>query len=250
MASSITSAVVARVETARANRFLAALPLHDYSLLAPHLRTVELERGVVLHDDGEPIDHVYFPHKGMVSVVTIMRNGATVETASLGRTGVIGGTAALGARRAVGRAIVQLPGTASRIAIAKFHAVAQESEAIRQLAVRYNDLLIAQIQQAVACNALHTLEARLCRWLLQTHDCVDGDTIPLTQEFLGQMLGVRRTSVTLTARLLQSAGMIRYRRGHIQVIDRAGLEDAACECYAAIREHADEVFSPSAAVAG
>ena len=114
MASSITSAVVARVETARANRFLAALPLHDYSLLAPHLRTVELERGVVLHDDGEPIDHVYFPHKGMVSVVTIMRNGATVETASLGRTGVIGGTAALGARRAVGRAIVQLPGTASR----------------------------------------------------------------------------------------------------------------------------------------
>jgi CRP-like cAMP-binding protein len=225
------------------------LPLHDYSLLAPHLRIVELVRSIVLHDPGEPIDHVYFPHSGMVSVVTIMRNGATVETATLGRTGVIGGTAAFGARHAVGRAIVQLPGSASRVPAARFHAAAQESQAIRELAVRYNDLLIAQIQQSVACNALHTLEARLCRWLLQTHDCVDGDTIPLTQEFLGQMLGVRRTSVTLAARLLQSAGMIRYRRGHIQVVDRSGLEDAACECYGAIQEHTDAVF-PAVAAAG
>jgi CRP-like cAMP-binding protein len=223
--------------------------LHDYSLLAPHLRIVELARGAVLHDAGEPFEHVYFPHSGMVSVVTIMRNGATVETATLGRTGVIGGTAAFGAHRAVGRSIVQLPGTASRLPAARFHAAAQESQAIRELAVRYNDLLIAQIQQSVACNALHTLEARLCRWLLQTHDCVDGDTIPLTQEFLGQMLGVRRTSVTLAARLLQSAGLIRYRRGHIQVVDRAGLEDAACECHGVIKEHTDEVFAPSA-VAG
>jgi len=249
MPSSTTAASV-RLDTARANRFLAALPLHDHSLLAPHLRSVELARGVVLHDAGEPIDYVYFPHSGMVSVVTIMRNGATVETASLGRTGVIGGTAALGARHAVGRAIVQLPGSASRLPAPRFHAAAQESQAIRDLAVRYNDLLIAQTQQSVACNALHTLEARLCRWLLQTHDCVNGDAIPLTQEFLGQMLGVRRTSVTLAARLLQSAGMIRYRRGHILVVDRAGLEEAACECYAAIQEHTDEVFPASHAAAG
>jgi CRP-like cAMP-binding protein len=244
---SSAAGVAARLETARTNRFLAVLPLHDYSLLAPHLRTVELERGALLHDAGEPIEQVYFPHSGMVSLVTITRNGATVETASLGRTGVIGGSAGLGARRAVGRAIVQLPGTASRLPASRFHAIARESEAIHELAVRYNDLLIAQIQQSVACNALHTLEARLCRWLLQTHDCVNGDSIPLTQEFLGQMLGVRRTSVTLAARLLQSAGMIRYRRGHIQVVDREGLEDAACECYAAIKEHADEVFPVSAA---
>jgi len=245
-----TTAVLARVDTARTNRFLAALPLNDFSLLAPHLRIVELTRGVVLHEAGEPIEHVYFPHTGMVSVVTIMRNGATVETASLGRTGVIGAGAGFGGRRGIGRAIVQLPGTASRMPAARFHAAAQESAAIRELAVRYNDLLIAQIQQSVACNALHTLEARLCRWLLQTHDCVGGDTIPLTQEFLGQMLGVRRTSVTLAARLLQSAGLIRYRRGHIQVVDRAALEDAACECYAAIQEHTDEVFPAAAAAAG
>jgi CRP-like cAMP-binding protein len=242
-----TTVTAARLDSVRGNRFLAVLPANDFSLLAPQLRTVPLERGAVLHDIGEPIEHVYFPHSGMVSLVTITRSGATVETASLGRAGIVGGSAGLGARQAVGRAIVQLPGTASRLLASRFHAAAKESEAIRELAIRYNDLLIAQIQQSVACNALHTLEARLCRWLLQTHDCVDGDTIPLTQEFLGQMLGVRRTSVTLAARLLQSAGMIRYRRGHIQVVDREGLEDAACECYAAIKEHADEVFPVSAA---
>jgi len=148
-----TTAVLARVDTARTNRFLAALPLNDFSLLAPHLRIVELTRGVVLHEAGEPIEHVYFPHTGMVSVVTIMRNGATVETASLGRTGVIGAGAGFGGRRGIGRAIVQLPGTASRMPAARFHAAAQESAAIRELAVRYNDLLIAQIQQSVACNA-------------------------------------------------------------------------------------------------
>jgi CRP-like cAMP-binding protein len=238
-----------RLDVVRTNRFLAALPLNDFSLLAPHLRIVELQRGTVLHDADEPLEHVYFPHSGMVSVVTLMRNGASVETATLGRAGVIGATAAFGGRHAIGRAIVQLPGTASRLPAARFHAAAQESEAIRNLAVRYNDLLIGQIQQSVACNALHTLEARLCRWLLQTHDCMDGDTIPLTQEFLGQMLGVRRTSVTLAARLLQSAGMIRYRRGHIQVVDRAALEDASCECYGAVQEHCSDVF-PMAVASG
>src|SRR5437764_1144705 len=107
----------------------------------------------------------------------------------------------------------------------------------------YNDLLLAQVQQSVACNALHALEARLCRWLLQTHDCTDGDMIPLTQELLGQMLGVRRTTVTIAARLLQSAALIRYRRGHIQILDRVGLENTSCECYALIRQNADKVFS-------
>jgi DNA-binding transcriptional regulator YhcF (GntR family) len=112
--------------------------------------------------------------------------------------------------------------------------------------VRYNDLLLAQTQQSVACNALHALEARLCRWLLKAHDCVDSDSIPLTQEFLGHMLGVRRTTVTIAARLLQSAGLIRYRRGHIQILDRKALEDIACECYAVVRQNVEKVFSTSA----
>jgi hypothetical protein len=119
-----------------------------------------------------------------------------------------------------------------------------QSQAIRDLIVRYSDLLLAHVQQSVACNALHTLEARLCRWLLQTHDCMDGDVIPLTQEYLGQMLGVRRTTVTIAARLLQSAGLIRYRRGHIQILDRATLEDITCECYGVVRQNADKVFPP------
>jgi CRP-like cAMP-binding protein len=149
----------------------------------------------------------------------------------------------LGARSTIARAIVQLPGTAAWISASQFHTAAAQSPALRELIVRYNDVLLAQVQQSVACNALHGLEARLCRWLLQTHDCIDGNVIPLTQEFLGQMLGVRRTTVTIAARLLQSAGLIRYRRGHIQVLDRAALEDIACECYAVVKHNADKVFA-------
>src|SRR5499426_2699851 len=214
-----TPPLARQLEHGRFNRFLAILPPHDFSLLAPHLRTTALERGVMLHDVGEEIEHVYFPHTGMVSLVAVMPSGATVETATM-------------------------PGTAAWISASRFHAAATESRAIRDLVVRYNDLLLAQVQQSVACNALHTLEARLSRWLLQTHDCVDGDAIPLTQEFLGQMLGVRRTTVTIAARLLQSAGLIRYRRGLIHIVDRPALEEIACECYAVVRNNLDKVLPP------
>jgi CRP-like cAMP-binding protein len=229
-------------EDGRFNRFLATLPPHDFALLATHLRTIRLERGVMLHDVGEEIEHVHFPHTGMVSLVAVMQNGTTVETATIGRGGVIGASAGLGAQSTFGRAVVQLSGTAAWISAAQFRAAVNQSQAIRDLVVRYNDLLLAQIQQAVACNALHALEARLCRWLLQTHDCIDGDGIPLTQELLGQMLGVRRTTVTMAAQLLQRAGLIRYRRGLIQIVDRPALEDIACECYAVVRHNADKIF--------
>jgi hypothetical protein len=138
---------------------------------------------------------------------------------------------------ALAGAIVQLPGTAVWLSAHGFQHAANQSPAICDLVVRYNDLLFSQVQQSVACNALHSLEARLCRWLLQAHDCVDGDIIPLTQEFLGQMIGVRRTTVTIAARLLQSAGAIHYRRGVIQIIDRPALEGIACECYAMLRHN-------------
>src|SRR5215831_9381859 len=239
-----TPPLARQLDHGRFNRFLAILPPHDFSLLAPHLRTIALERGVMLHDVGEEIEHVYFPHTGMVSLVAVMQSGATVETAAIGREGVIGASAGLGARSTLARAIVQLPGTAGWLSASHFHAAAIQSQAIRDLIARYNNLLIRQIQQSVACNALHSLEARLCRWLLQTHDCVDGDDVPLTQEFLGQMLGVRRTTVTIAARLLQARGMISYRRGHIRIIDRAAIEKLACECYAAVRGSADKIFPP------
>jgi CRP-like cAMP-binding protein len=206
------------------------------------LRTIALERGVILQEVGEDIERVYFPHSGMVSLVAVMQSEGTVETAAIGRAGMIGASAGLGARSATARAVVQLAGTAAWLSAAQFHAAANQSQAIRDLIVRYNDLLLAQVQQSVACNALHALEARLCRWLLQTHDCVDGTALPLTQEVLGQMLGVRRSSVTIAARQLQSAELIRYRRGRIQILHRPGLEDLACECYAAVRQNADKVF--------
>src|SRR5262249_17162805 len=149
----------------------------------------------------------------------------------------IGASAGLGARSTFARAIVQLPGTAGWLSASHFHAAASQSQAIRDLIARYNEVLFAQVQQSVACNTLHTLEARLSRWLLEAHDCVDGKAIPLTQEFLGQMLGVRRTTVTIAARLLQTAGLIRYRRGLIQILDRNALEGISCECYAVVRQN-------------
>jgi CRP-like cAMP-binding protein len=240
-----TPPIARQFERRRFNRFLATLPPHDFSLLAPRLRTVALQRGVMLHDVGEEIEQVYFPHAGMVSLVAVMQSGATVETATIGPGGAIGASAGLGVRQTFGRAVVQLPSTAAWISASQFRAAANESRAIRDLIVRYNDLLLAQVQQSVACNALHALEARLCRWLLQAHDCVEGDIIPLTQQFVSQMLGVRRTTVTIAAQLLQSAGLIRYRRGHIQILDRKALNELSCECYAVVRHYADNIFPPS-----
>jgi len=240
-----TPPLARELEHGRFNRFLATLPPHDFSLLAPHLRTIPLERGVMLHDVGEEIEHVYFPHSGMVSLVAVMQSSADVETATIGRAGVIGASAGLGAKQSVGRAIVQLPGTGAWLSACQFHAAANRSQGIRDLIVRYNDLLLAQVQQSVVCNALHTMEGRLCRWLLQAHDCMDGNAIPLTQEFLGQVLGVRRTTVTIAAQLLQSSGLIQYRRGLIQIVDRPQLEELSCECYAVVRRHTDKIFPPS-----
>jgi CRP-like cAMP-binding protein len=240
-----TALIARQPERGPFNRFLAILPPRDFSLLAPHLRTVTLERGAMLHEAGAEIERVYFPHSGMVSLVTVMQSGTTVETATIGRAGVIGANTGLGAKQGVARAIVQLPGTAACLSASHFQAAANQSQAIRDLLVRYNDVLLAEVQQSVACNALHPLEARLCRWLLQAHDCMDGNAIPLTQEFLGQVLGVRRTTVTIAARLLQSAGLIRYRRGLIQIVDRPQLEELSCECYAAVRGYTDMIFPPA-----
>jgi CRP-like cAMP-binding protein len=240
-----TPPIARQLERGRFNRFLAILPPHDFSLLAPHLRTVTLERGVMLHEAAGEIERVYFPHSGMVSLVTLMQSGATVETATIGRAGVIGASTGLGARQSVARAIVQLPGTAAWLSAARFQAAANQSQAIRDLLVRYNDVLLAEVQQSVACNALHPMEARLCRWLLQAHDCMEGNAIPLTQEFLGQVLAVRRTTVTIAAQLLQSTGLIRYRRGLIQIADRRKLEELSCECYAVVRRHTDKIFPPA-----
>jgi CRP-like cAMP-binding protein len=231
-----------RAARERGNLLLAALRPDDLSLLSPHLKEVSLRQGDVLHEQGERIEHVYFPQSGMISLLAVMRQGEAVETATIGREGVVGAMSALGPKQASTTAVVQVAATASRIPVPRFHAASSKSERLRDIIVRYNESLLAQTQQTAACHALHDVEARLCRWLLQTQDRTESNKIPLTQEFLSQMLGVRRTTVTLVARALQQAGLIRYQRGQIEITDRKGLEDATCECYLAHRRHIEQVL--------
>jgi CRP-like cAMP-binding protein len=178
-----------------------------------------------------------------------MEAGEVVETATVGRRGAVGAFAGLGPWHAFTRAVVQIPGTAMVISASHFQAAVSQSERIRDLILRYKEGLLAQVQQTAACNALHQVEARLVRWLLQAIDCVDDPKLPLTHDHLAEMLAVRRTTVTVIAGKLQEAGLIRYHRGRIEVVDRLKLEEAACECYGTIRRRTDAVFcTPQTAV--
>jgi CRP-like cAMP-binding protein len=227
--------------SSRRNRLLATLPSADLTLLSPHLKDVVLEQGFVLQEQGESIKEVYFPIEGIISLLAVMRQGDAIETATVGREGAVGLLSGLGPRRSHTRAVVQVSGTALRIQASLFRKAAEGSPAIRDIIGRYGEMLLIQVQQTAACNALHDVEERLSRWLLQARDRVDGNIIRLTHEFLSQMLGVRRPTVTVVARMLQQAGLIRYHRGHIEILDRPGLEARACECYRAIRRQIDEV---------
>jgi CRP-like cAMP-binding protein len=225
------------------NRLLAALQPQDFDLLSPHLRDAHFKQEALLQEADELIEHIYFPQSGMISVMAAMQEGKAVETATIGREGAIGIMAGLGGRRAAGRAVVQVEGRSSQISVSAFRAAIEESSGIRDLIVRYNDTQMALIQQTAGCNALHQAEKRLCRWLLQTRDRSDSDVLSLTHEFISDMLGVQRTSVTLIARELQTEGLIRYRRGRVEIVDRDGLEKKACECYAVTRRKNEDVFS-------
>jgi CRP-like cAMP-binding protein len=216
------------------NELLAVLPRADFALIEAHLETVSFEQGHLLIEAGDEVDRVYFPHAGMISLLTVTRDGRAIETSTVGRDGVVGAMAGLGLHTALVRAVVQMPLTLSHISAKHFRKAVAGSEALRDLAIRYNEVLLAQAQITAGCNALHGLEARFCRWVLQVRDHSASDTIPLTQEFLAQMLGVRRTSVTEVAQKLQAAGVIHYRRGFIDISDRRALEALACECHDAI----------------
>jgi CRP-like cAMP-binding protein len=232
-----------RSRTSRRNLLLAALPAKDFALLAPHLKEAVLEQGVVLQEQGDRIDQVYFPHDGIISLLAVMRHGDAIETATIGYEGAVGSFAGLGVRRSHTRAVVQVRGAALRIAASHFRNAAEESEPVRRIIMQYGEILLIHVQQTAACNALHAVEARLSRWLLQARDRLESNTVKLTHEFLSQMLGVRRTTVTVVANVLQQAGLIRYHRGQIEIVDRIGLEARACECYDAIRHQIGEVTS-------
>ena len=219
------------------NRLLAALAPHDLERLLPHLKEMHLDRGRVLYEAGERIDQVYFPIGGLVSLVSLQENGGSVETGAVGCEGVVAIDCLLGDRISYNRALVQLPGKAQCMPASPFIDIWQTSSSFRQLIMTYNQAFATLVFQSVACNISHSAEVRLARWILMCVDrCGDGETVALTHEYLADMLGVGRPTITVVARTLQAAGLIRYSRGVITVLDRAGLEAASCECYWKVRE--------------
>jgi CRP-like cAMP-binding protein len=213
------------------NKLLASLPRDHFDRLLPHLTSVSLPQGLVLYEAGDEVDQVYFPHYGMLSLLAVLRDGKAIETATVGREGVVGAMAGLGLYKSLVRVVVQMPLAVSKIAATHFRTVAGGSDVVRNLCIRYNEVLLSQARVTAACNALHPIEARFCRWLLQSADRAASDTVPLTQEFLAEMLGVRRTSVTEVASKVQNAGVITYSRGVIKILDRSALMRMSCECY-------------------
>ena len=225
------------------NLFLKILPPRESALLTPALQFSELKQGELLGEPGQPIADVVFVEAGMVSLLTTMQDGTAIEIATLGRESIFGVLTALGNHRSNVRAVVQIDGAGWRIRAADFRTAVEKSRSLRHLVLLSSELAVAQMQQTAACNALHSAERRLCRWILQVHDRIDNDVIELTQDFLAQMLAVRRPTVTLIAQSLQGAGLIRYRRGRITILNHAGLEKLACECVDEMRTKTRHILS-------
>jgi CRP-like cAMP-binding protein len=219
----------------RTNRLLAALEPDDFAGLEPHLQGASLQQDQVLYETGDPLRHAYFPHDTVVSLVAMLKDGRSAEMAVYGRQGALGLVSAVTAVQSFGRYIVQVTGTASRIELERLHEVISARPKVRQLVLRFTEAMMARVLQNVACNAVHSVEARCCRWILSMHDRLDRDTVPLTHEFLADMLGVQRSTVSSITRALQEAGLIRQGRGVITVTNRAGLEARSCECYGTVR---------------
>jgi len=225
------------------NRLLAALPAADFDLLVPHLRKVSPEHDAVLVRSGDCVDRIYFPLSGTIAFIMDMPNGQTVATAVIGNEGAAGILSALGSSRSPMTAVVRVAGTSLVISPERFQAALSRSAAIRHVVEIYTSALLAQFQHVAACNALHSVEARLARWLLHIHDRVDSDFLPLTQEALSELLGVRRTTVTQVVRKLRTSRAIRSNRRGLVEIDRPRLEAAACECYQVMRQRIDRIIS-------
>ena len=243
------------------SHFLDSLSAENFELLHRSLIDVTLARGHVLCVPGDDLECIWFPTTAVLSVVTLLADGQDVEACTIGHESAYGLLNAMGSSTAIDRVIAQVPGRAIKLAASRLRAAAALSISITDLVVRHAQANTAQIQQSVACNAVHSVEARLCRWLLMTQDRIRSDRLPLTQEFLGFMLGVQRTTVTGAARTLQAVGAIRYSRGQIEILDRDRLKAGACECYASVLDkhaqllgarpfHADDPFKSTHSPAG
>lgn len=224
------------------NRLLACLPEEELGRLSPHFERVSLTHGQHVIVPDEPIRDVYFPLNCLLSLVTILEDGSTVESGTIGREGMSGVPVLLDAMSTTMPTFTQIPGDAIKVRASLIKEMYEEGGALHRLLNRYIHTVIVTGSQSVACNARHTVEARLCRWLLMSSDGVGSDELNLTQEFLATMLGVRRPGVSQAASVLQEAGLISYSRGLIQILDRGGLEKAVCECYRMTKEEYDRLF--------
>ncbi|MCB1885420.1 MAG: Crp/Fnr family transcriptional regulator [Geminicoccaceae bacterium] len=233
-------------QSAVQNGLLAALPPAAFTRLAPHLQPVELRLRQILNATDQPIEHAYFVESGLTSMIALLEEGGSVEVGIVGREGVVGLPLVLGDDRADKDAMVQLAGSALRLPAAVLCRAFDETDSLRDLLLRYMQAFHVQVSQTAACNGRHVLEERLARWLLMTHDRAGGDAFLITQEFLADMLGVRRAGVTVAAGILQRAGVIRYGHGRLAVLDRAGLEAASCECYGVARRRFERLLGRGA----
>ncbi|WP_407529167.1 Crp/Fnr family transcriptional regulator [Methylobacterium oryzisoli] len=225
------------------NLLLQALRPKDRALLAPHLELKDYRRGDVLFEVGEDVSCISFPCGSSVAALIItMQDGRTIETATVGHEGAIGGVVSQGSLPAFSRAVVQISGPMLRLETARLQEVKASSPALRNLFTRYSDCLLAQVLQSVACNALHPIEERCARWILSLQDRLGGNVLPITHELLAELLGVQRSYLTRTLKSLQQQELVQVRRGRIIVCDRPALEQKACECHGAVRRHFETVL--------
>ncbi|MBD0373719.1 MAG: Crp/Fnr family transcriptional regulator [Pyrinomonadaceae bacterium] len=225
------------------NKILAALPGKEYDRLLPHLTLVSLQSGDTLYETKDRIKYVYFVNRAVVSLVTHIEDGTSVEVGLVGNEGMVGLSVVMGDDVSQTHAIVQMADGALRMETGKLWAELKRGGQLQSLLLRYSLVLLKQVSQTAACNRNHNLGERLARWLLLCHDRVGGDEIRLTQEFLAQMLGTRRSRVSEAAIILQTAGLIHYSRGIITILEREGLEEFTCECYQVVRAELDRLHS-------
>ena len=233
-------------QSAVRNRLLAALPPGDFAALAPALRPVELDFKQTLHRPDRPIEAAYFPEGGMVSMLAPLEEGQTMEVGLIGREGLVGLPLVMGAESASTEALVQMSGTALRVPAPELRDAFEASAALRAVVLSYAQAHHAQVAQTAACNGQHAVVERFARWMLMAHDRAGADEFPMTQEFVAMMLGVRRAGISVAAGILQKAGVIDYGYGRITVLDRAGLEAAACECYGTVRRQYERLLGTPA----
>jgi CRP-like cAMP-binding protein len=217
------------------NRILFKAGPVDIEDLRPQLRVVELKQGTVIAESRSRVSQVYFPHSGILSCIVELENGWSIESGMIGKDGVFGASQALDDKLSLHKVVVQVPGLASVVSARHLKAVAQSSPDFLSLLIKYDQFFLAQVQQTTACNALHNVEQRMCKWLVRMYDLV-GTELPLTQEFLGQMMGVQRTSVNGIAKHLQSEGLISYHRGKITILKIDLVQRRACECHRTVRD--------------